>query len=178
MASEPVPVPTGTDTYYRDRHRDFVRRQPGGVAPSYYHRYGDKCLQQFLRVEPALTPDGQAWLRRTLVMLQEMMEAARADDPAAFGALELDDEGFTRFAFSTHADAYLEAGLLRLPVDDLWRIVRTPDLVDLLTRDGVKEIVDVIEELSLGDVAAILSATWAARSGDRSVTADGGLGAR
>ncbi len=172
-AATPAPVATGTDTYYRDRHADFVARHPATAPPSYYARYGDKCLQQFLRVEPEFTPDGQAWLRRTLVQLQEMMEAARADDPAAFGALERDDDGFTRFAFSTHARAYLEAGLLRLPVDDLWRIVRTPDLVDLLTRDGVKEIVEVIDELSLGDVATILSATWVSRWDQRATTDSG-----
>lgn len=161
----PAPVVTGTDSYYRDRRADFVRRHPTGEPPSYYARYGDKCLQQFLRVEPDFTPDGQAWLQRTLVALQELMEAARADDPAAFGALEQDGDEFTRFAFSTHARAYLDAGLLRLPVDDLWRIVRTPDLVDLLTRDGVKEIAAVLDAMSLGDVAAILSASLGPRPG-------------
>ncbi len=156
MDSLPQPLPTGTETYYLERRHDFLRRQPLEEPPTYYAEYGDKCLHQFVAVEPDMTPDGKTWLRRTLRLLQDKMEDALAADPEHFARLELDDKRFEEFAFSTHSQAYLDAGLLELPVDDIWRIVRTPDLMDLLRPNALREIVDVLEETSLHDVAAIL----------------------
>ncbi len=155
MDALPLPVPAGTETYYLDRRDDFVRRCPDHEPPNYYAHYGDKCLHQFLAVEPELTPDGQGWLRRTLRLLQDFMEEARAQDPEHFSRLELDGERFEDFAFETHSTAYLEAGLLALPVEDLWKIVKTPDVSDLLRPDGLREILDVVEAMALDDLGAI-----------------------
>ncbi len=159
MDSPPRPLPTGTETYYLLRRDDFLLRQPDTEPPSYYVRYGNKCLHQFLAIEPKLTEDGQGWLRRTLRILQELMERELARDPERFAALELDDERFEDFAFSTHSTAYLQAGLLELPLDDLLKIAVTPDVRDLLRPDGIVQIVDLLEEVSLHDVATILRRT-------------------
>lgn len=53
----PGAVATGTATYYRERLADFVQRFPDHKPPPYYLAYGDKCLHQFLDVEPRLTAD-------------------------------------------------------------------------------------------------------------------------
>ncbi len=151
-----APVPTGSEAYYRQRLSDVVRRRPDLTPPTYYADYGDKCLHQFVAIEPQLTPSGQDWLRTTLRLLQEKMEERRREDPEGFALLETDGEAFNDFAFSTHSEAYVEAGLFELPLDDLWKIIRTPDVVDLLRPKGLVEIADVLEQMSLSDAAAII----------------------
>ncbi|MGC4067398.1 MAG: hypothetical protein QM784_22685 [Polyangiaceae bacterium] len=54
--------------------------------------------------------------------------------------LEQRNDAFRSFAYGTHQDAYLNAGLRFLPVTDLARIAATPDLGDLLTVDGIKQL--------------------------------------
>lgn len=93
-------MPRRTDHYYRDRLADFAARCPDATPPSYYADYGDKSLQQFRRTEPHLTVEGQRWLQRTLVDLQERLEHRRADDPAGFGRLERDSDAFGKVAVS------------------------------------------------------------------------------
>ncbi len=140
----PKPVSTGTASYYLDRLQDFQRRCPTLTPPSYYAEYGNKCLGQFLASKPSLSPRGQRWIDETLALLQEMMEQERRRDEDGFAELERDDEAFRDFAFGTHSRAYQETGVFDLDVSDLWRIARTPDLSDLLSDDGAKEIVQLV----------------------------------
>ena len=172
----PAPVPTGTDSYYLDRLRDFERRRPGSKPPSYYAEYGNKCLGQFLATKPSLSRRGQRWVEDTLRILQEMMEAERQQDGAAFAALELNEEAFRVFAFGTHSRAYEEAGVFELSAPDLVKIVRTPDARDLLSDQGVKEIVQLVlgqdrggrgpdgERLGGGPLARLAASTHRTRS--------------
>jgi hypothetical protein len=155
----PQPVPTGTDTYYRERGADFARRRPDRRQPPYYLEYGDKCLHQFRAVAAALSRGGQEWLESTLQLLQEAIEERLRHGPADFDQLELDDRGFQDFAFSTHAQAYIDGGIFELPADDLWRILRTPDITDVVSRDGISEIRVVLAELDRHDFARILTRT-------------------
>ncbi len=155
----PEPVPTGTETYYRDRVADFCRRHPCAHHPSYYLDFGDKCLHQFLATKPELTTDGQQWLETTLRLLQEAIEDKRGADPEVFDRLECDDQAFHDFAFSTHADAYIKAGVFTLPASDLWRILRTPDMTDVVSPDGVGEILELLGKLDRDDVGEIADAT-------------------
>lgn len=155
----PQPLPTGTETYYRDRVADFVRRHPDAQHPSYYLDFGDKCLHQFLATKPELSGDGQRWLDTTLRLLQDAIEAKLGEDPAVFDRLELDDDAFHEFAFSTHGDVYIEAGIFTLPADDLWRILRTPDMTDVVSPDGIAEILELLGKLDRDDVANIVDAT-------------------
>ena len=140
----PRAVEPGTAHYYLDRLADFRLRSPGLSPPSYYADYGHKCLHQFLATKPALSPRGKRWVEDTMRLLQSMMEDERRRDAVRFAALERDDDAFTDFAFGTHSRAYDEAGVFELGVRDLWKIVRTPDLSDLLTDKGVREIVQLV----------------------------------
>jgi hypothetical protein len=153
------PVPTGTDTYYRARGADFARRHPERPLPTYYLEYGDKCLKQFRAVAPHLSRGGQEWLESTLQLLQQAIEERLQTDPADFEQLELDDQGFQDFAFSTHAQAYIDGGIFELPADDLWRILRTPDITDVMSPDGISEILVLLAELDRHDITRILTRT-------------------
>ncbi len=158
-SAAPEPISTGTDSYYMDRAADFRRRNPSGSPPSYYADYGDKCLHQFRAAKADLSGAGQAWLETTLRLLQDRIETQLGVDPEAFAGLELDGTAFQEFAFSTHADVYIEAGLFTLPADDLWRILRTPDAPDLFSPDGISEIVELLKRLDRDDIDHITNST-------------------
>lgn len=153
----PRPLLTGTDDYYRRRGSDFIRRHPRGQPPSYYVDYGDKCLHQFRSVEPDLSVEGQQWMESTLRLLQEAIEDRLRLDPAKFDRLELDDKGFHDFAFSTHAQAYIDGGIFSLPPDDLWRILKTPDMTVVVSPDGLAEVLVLLAKLGRTDIAHIVN---------------------
>jgi hypothetical protein len=133
----------GTLDYYKARHDDFVRRNPGKTPPDYYLGYGDKYANRFLKeTAPKMSKGGQEWLQRTFVALQTKIEDMRQKDPAAFARLEQDPEAFRKFAYGTHPDAYVESGLSKLPPGDLVKVALTPDVKDLLTKDGVAQMVE------------------------------------
>jgi len=176
-AELPGAVQTGTPDYYQQRHDDFVRRNPGMTPPSYYLDYGDKYAERFSKLgEGELTPKGLEWRDKTLVLLQEKMEALRVEDPEAFAQLERDDAAFTKFAYETHPSAYVEGGLYDLPVQDLLAIAKTPDLKDIMTPLGIAQTVDALKLLRPGDIDDILIATGqeAAKDVVRDVVATGG----
>jgi len=142
----PNAVPAvGEVAYYQQRHDDFAARYPDGPAPpTYYLGYGGKYVARFTNeLYPQLSPAGQAWLVQTRINLQTAIENRRAADPAAFDALEKNDTAFTAFAYETHADAYLNAGLQNLNPFDLARVGLTPDVQDLLTREGIAQAAEV-----------------------------------
>ncbi len=152
----PAEVRTPSSDYYKQRYDDFVRRNPGQTPPDYYLGYGQKYLEKFSALgSKDLSPAGLAWRDRTLKALQDAIEMKRAEDPAAFAQLERDPAAFKKFAYDTHADAYVNSGLLNLPAQDLVKIATTPELRDLLTKDGVRQIADVIGRLRLEDLARI-----------------------
>ena len=128
----PAECPMGPD-FYRCRYNDFYRRHPGAPpphAPSYYLNYGDKYYKRFhAYTTDDLTPEGLAWMDRTGVNLQEAMEAKRLEDPMAYAQLEEDDAAFKRFAYDTHPRSYIDAGLFKLPVQDLQKIRPHPRLL-------------------------------------------------
>ncbi len=155
VARLPRAIPAvGSLDYYVERHDDFVDREPDRSAPDYYLGYGDKYVRRFSEdVYPLLSGPGQTWLVNVRVGLQEAIEAERARDPAAFGALEGDSAAFRRFAFDTHPQAYWDAGLGGLPVADLLTIGLTPDTPDLLSFEGIVQV---------GDIAVRLATAWGA----------------
>lgn len=131
----------GSLNYYRDRALDFERRNPGMKPPDYYLGYGDKYVHRFHdQLRPELSPQGQKWLDSTLVSLQAQMEAKRAQDPAAFAALERNPTAFRDFAFSTHPKAYTDSGLGSLPLEDDLKILSTPDSKDILSPEGLQQV--------------------------------------
>jgi hypothetical protein len=160
-ADAPREFPTGTMDYYRKRHLDFVARNPGMPPPPYYLQYGDKYIQRFKALGPEqLSPEGLAWRDRALKGLQDAMETLRGKKGGAdLATLERKPGEFQEFAYGTHVDAYLEAGLLALPVQDLKTILLTPDLQDLLTPEGLKQILEAGSRVRPKDMGAIAAAT-------------------
>jgi hypothetical protein len=131
----------GNVNYYRERNTDYLRRHAAPPPPDYYLSYGDKYARRFTRVlRPKLSLTGQLWLDRTFVLLQEAIENRRDKNPSKFDELERNNDEFRSFAYGTHKDAYLNAGLRFLPISDLAQIAATPDLGDLLTVDGIKQL--------------------------------------
>ncbi|MCC6998798.1 MAG: DUF4157 domain-containing protein [Deltaproteobacteria bacterium] len=141
----PLPGMVGNVGYYAARHADFKARYPTPPPspPDYYMSYGDKYARRFTTVlRPTLSPGGQLWVDRTFVLLQQAIESRLTADPMAFDALERDGASFRAFAYGTHPRAYLDGGLHTLPVTDLMRIATTPDLGDIMTLDGVSQVIE------------------------------------
>ncbi|TQF68267.1 hypothetical protein FK531_14260 [Rhodococcus spelaei] len=136
----------GSVDYYLLRYADFMSRaDPDEQAPDYYLGYGDYYVRNFHTVvRPELSPAGQAWVDKTLVLLQRYMEDRRDANPFAFADLEHNGEDFRAFAYGTHSQAYINAGVCDLPINDLRIILFTPRLFDLLTLGGVEEMTDVL----------------------------------
>ncbi|MET0051550.1 MAG: hypothetical protein ABW095_10785 [Candidatus Thiodiazotropha sp.] len=156
---QPQPVSPGLD-YYQERAEDFRRRNPGMQPPDYYMEYGDKYAHRFASLDQTdLSVDGLAWRDRTLSALQQAIEDKRAEDPEAFAELERDPEAFKAFAYATHPDAYVDSGLFDLPAQDIAVIAATPDLGDVLTRDGIDQTLETLGKIDARDVADMVMAT-------------------
>lgn len=159
-SAKPAEVPTGTLVYYQQRLTDFVSRNPGVAPPPYYLDYGDRYVRAFSALGPKdLSPEGLAWRDKTLKALQSAIEMLAQKKPTDFADLERKPDEFRKFAYGTHADAYLRSGLLDLPAQDLITIMTVPELRDLLNEAGLKQIFDVLEKVRPGDVQDILLAT-------------------
>ena len=135
----------GSEDYYLNRFLDFSTRNGGGYqAPDYYLGYGDKYVRRFKTVVRwQLSRQGQAWLDQCLILLQGAIENRRDSNPFAFADFELQNDAFREFAYNTHADAYVQAGICDLPMLDWATIATTPDVLDILTLGGIKQIGDV-----------------------------------
>lgn len=156
----PAEIQTGTKDYYRQRHDDFVRRNPGMTPPAYYMEYGQKYLDRFSSLGPKdLTPKGLEWRDKTLKALQDAIETKRMEDPVAFAQLERDPAAFKKFCYDSHPDAYVDSGLYKLPAQDMLKIGTTPDLKDLLTKDGVRQVLVALSKMSPKDAASVAGAS-------------------
>ncbi len=139
--------------YYRRRADDYVARHNlptdrPAQPPVYYLDYGDKYARRFTQIlRPTMSAVGQQWIDATFRRLQVLLERRRAADPQRFAELEEDSCAFQGFAYSTHAQAYIDCGIAKLPLPDLVRIARTPDLGDLLTRAGLEQILRVMAHI-------------------------------
>ena len=153
----PYPERLGTPEWYDARRDDHLIRHEGNPEPpSYYLAYGKKyCLRFSEALYPDLSDAGQRWLIKTRTYLQLAIEERLLDDPDGFDALESDDERFQAFAFETHARAYLAGGLAALPVEDLLAIAATPDLRDLLTPEGLAQILETAPIVAIADLARL-----------------------
>ena len=132
----------GTRDFYLERYKDFRRRNPDSEAPKYYTDYGLKYFDRFHENKASMAPESQKWVDATGKALQTKMEAGRAKDPAAFAQLERSQEGFRKFAYDTHPDAYVESGLKNVPWADRVKVGLTPDVGDLANWSGVKQAVE------------------------------------
>lgn len=159
-ADAPREFPTGTMDYYRKRHFDFVARNPGVPPPPYYLQYGDKYIQRFKALgSDQLSPEGLAWRDRALKGLQDAIETERTKNPVEFARLERKPDELKAFAYATHVTAYVDAGLFALPAQDLKTILLTPDFQDLLSPEGVEQILKAGMKARPHDMPAIAAAT-------------------
>jgi len=143
VCDQAVPrVATGDCEYYQRRHDNFLRRHQGcpHQVPDYYLGYGEKyCVKFSTELYPKLSKEGQGWLTRARQNLQDAIEDGLQLDPT----IELNGRAFREFAFGTHADAYWNAGLHRLPLGDKLKIVNEPDKKEWLKLDTWKQAGDV-----------------------------------
>ena len=141
----------GTPMYYIWRLENFKKRNPGVTPPTYYMEYGFKYAKRFNdETKPQLSLRGQEWLAETMTNLQLAMELRLSEQDGS--ELELNDDEFTRFAYSTHAKAYLndkkgKTPLSALNTNDLFTIVLTPDLNDICTAEGMKQVWETMSAL-------------------------------
>jgi hypothetical protein len=155
-AARPLPaeVRTPSADYFRQRADDFSRRNPGAAVPELYQGQGQKSLEKLSSLGAKdLQPAGLAWRDRAVKSLQDAVELKRAADPAAFAQLEKDPEAFKKFATDALTEACVHSGVLNLPAQDQVKLATTPELRELLGKDGVKQIADTIGRLKPEDVA-------------------------
>jgi hypothetical protein len=133
----------GNVNYYQTRNSDYLSRHTTPPPPDYYLNYGDRYARRFTtKLRPTLSEAGQRWVDRTFVLLQEAIENRRDANPDAFDLLEQDEDAFRKFAYGTHSQAYLDGGLRYLPPGDLAKIAAEPDFADILTIDGISQIIE------------------------------------
>lgn len=141
----------GTDKYYKWRNNDFNVRhgimdkwytdQPD--PPDYYMGYGNKYVHRFsTELRPKLSSSGQVWLDNALVSLQNAIEIELKVNPS----IELNNTKFSKFAFDSHVPSYENSGLFDLPISDLILIGGTPDITDLLSKNGRKQLFQVTSD--------------------------------
>jgi RHS repeat-associated protein len=135
----------GTTAYYAWRDNDFNIRQTlidtwynwQPSAPDYYLGYGDKYIKRFTNdLYPELSEAGKAWLEGALLNLQIAIENQLKINPE----IESDNSDFQNFAYDSHVAAYENAGLFKLPISDMVKIVNTPDIDDILSAEGIRQI--------------------------------------
>jgi hypothetical protein len=142
----PSEVRTPSADYFRQRFEDFSRRNPGAPVPELYLGQGQKALEKLASLGAKdLQPAGLAWRDQAGKALQDAVELKRAAEP----------EAFKKFATEALASACVQSGLLGLPAQDLVKVATTPELRELLGKDGVKQIADTIGRLKPEDVARI-----------------------
>lgn len=115
-----------------------------------------------------LQPAGLAWRDRAVKGLQDAVEQKRTADPAGFAQLERDPEAFKKFTSEALSQACVQAGVLNLSAQDQVKLATTPELRDLLGKDGVKQIAAQIGKLKPEDVARLggKTAETLGRAGD------------
>ncbi|EKB62061.1 hypothetical protein [Bergeyella zoohelcum] len=135
------------------------------VRESYGYKY---CVIFSNYLAPKLSEAGKEWLNRTRRLLQEYIEEGlrkeefiskynkgfnekakqrqRKTKQNPLKDVELDNDWFQEFAFATHPDAYLDAGLLHLSMADKIAIARTPDMVEWMSVSTWEQAMYVAEE--------------------------------
>jgi len=129
------------------------KKNDRAVKPNISKSYGYKycfAFGKFLSLK--LSAKGQQWVKKTLDYLQKYMEAGvvnlkweskenpmfninndlnRKDGKKFFYTdIELNNARFRTFAFATHSDAYINAGITDLSIKDLILITATPDFAE------------------------------------------------
>lgn len=140
----------GHTGYYAWRARDFMRQNPGKPVPDYYMGYGHKYINRFTtETNKTMSSSGKTWLKEARKNLQVAIEDRL--DPKKYkdaNTIELNNDKFRSFAFDSHVDAYWnENGKVPLYTSgavDLTKILLTPDVKDLASADGLRQVKDMM----------------------------------
>ena len=153
IPSEPADLTDkiGAEDYYVSRYKDFRRRNPESAAPTYLLDYGDKYFTKFHDQKESMSPVSQEWLTKTGEGLHKAIEDKRADNPLLFAELEKNDKAFRTFAYDSHPSVYVNSGLTDVPLVDRIKVARTPQLTDLLTLGGIKQVVETGVRVTIQD---------------------------
>jgi hypothetical protein len=108
---------------------------PNGYLQGYGTRYADKFYNV---TRPRLSKRGKEWIDETLVCLQERLRSAIA---IGMSCDEVND-----IAFGTHPNCYAESGFCTLPFPDVLHVLVTIDERDLLSEDGIRQLIAVVPE--------------------------------
>jgi len=132
----------GRPEFYDERHKDFLDRYPSRTAPEYYKNYGHYYCKRFQnKTRTELSEEGKEWVDKTLVALQLKLNAIIMKDPL----LEFNGEELKKAAYESHVSAYIESGVLELPLSDKVEILLTVDWKDLSSPEGRQQVGDIIE---------------------------------
>lgn len=130
------------------------KREHGTFKAVPSESYGYKYCIRFTKVlMPTLSEEGKTWLRLAKKLLQKYMEEGvvnltyTSDKNKEFNnryelsnpeklkkfytKIEERNDEFRDFAFATHPDAYLKAGLTSIPISDKIKVAMTPDFKEL-----------------------------------------------
>lgn len=148
-------------TEYKRKHGTFK------AIPS--KSYGYKYCVRFTNVlMPTLSEDGKKWLRKAKILLQEYMEVGVVDKSFTsvrntdfnerylltskiglekfYTKVEIRNDDFRDFAFATHPDAYLDAGMTGIPISDKIKVSLTPDFKEWGSGKTWEQAIIVMEE--------------------------------
>ncbi|OWP82908.1 hypothetical protein BWK59_13375 [Flavobacterium davisii] len=147
---DPTPFYTkllGHTGYYAWRARDFMRQNKGMAVPDYYMGYGHKYINRFTNeTNRTMSSAGRTWLKEARKNLQVAIENRLAQPDGA--DLERNNDKFRSFAFDSHVDAYWNENgkvpLYTLGAVDLTKILLTPDVKDLTSSDGLRQVKDMM----------------------------------
>jgi hypothetical protein len=142
------------------------RQMKPDISKSYGYKY---CLAFGKLLYPKLSIRGQQWVKITLIFLQEYMEAGVVDmdwmstenlffnkknqlsneetKKTFYSDIELNNARFRSFAFATHPDAYIKAGIAKLPLKDLVLIASTPDFSEWMEKDTQIQAIIVAKKI-------------------------------
>ena len=145
-------LPTGDPNYYEQRYRAHIDTY-GTTPPDYYLSYGYKYANKFTKeLRKELTDAGKAWVDQTVVELQYQMEnfisTSTSKNTSCNCEIQGNNNAFKAKAFDTHVPSYLKGGLLKtLPIKDKLKIGITPELKDLTSSDGMRQIKKIIPQI-------------------------------
>ena len=133
----------GKSDYYEQRARDFEERNPGKKAPDYYLEYGDKYVKKFDELKSDLSEKGQKWQEKAKDLLQFKMESGLRSGEWD----ESKPEDLEKKAYDSHSEAYLKAGWVDLPQEDIDKILKEVDRMDMIDLDAIYESLQVEAEM-------------------------------
>lgn len=133
----------GKPEYYERRYADYIKRYKNEDKSIYYIEYWLYYCNKFLDLKSSgkMSVEGNKWIDKTLVLLQEKLEQQVQSNPALEDNLDMLEAA----AFKTHPEAYIEGGILQLPFMDKLRIVETIRWKDLTSKLGREQINEVVK---------------------------------